>query len=47
MTTESKARNVLGDKLQPCCFDPMTGFFVMASATPSTKIAARIRCAPS
>lgn len=27
MTTESKARNVLGDKLQPCCFDPMTGFF--------------------
>lgn len=27
MTTERKARNVLGDKLQPCCFDPMTGFF--------------------
>ena len=27
MTTESRARNVLGDKLQPCCFDPMTGFF--------------------
>jgi len=27
MTTETKARNVLGDKLQPCCFEPMTGFF--------------------
>lgn len=27
MTMESKARNVLGDKLQPCCFDPVTGYF--------------------
>lgn len=27
MTTETKARNVLGDKLQPCCFEPITGFF--------------------
>jgi uncharacterized protein len=23
----SKARNVLGDTLKPCCFDPMTGCF--------------------
>jgi uncharacterized protein len=23
----SKARNVLGDTLKPCCFDPMTGYF--------------------
>ena len=25
--TATSARNVLGDKLQPCCFDPMTGYF--------------------
>jgi uncharacterized protein len=23
----SKALNVLGDALKPCCFDPMTGYF--------------------
>ncbi|MCA2998948.1 MAG: DUF2237 domain-containing protein [Rhodocyclaceae bacterium] len=27
MMTQTSARNVLGDKLQPCCFDPMTGYF--------------------
>ena len=27
MTKQSKARNVLGDALKPCCFDPMTGYF--------------------
>ncbi len=27
MTTEIQARNVLGDALQPCCFEPVTGFF--------------------
>jgi uncharacterized protein len=25
--SESKSRNVLGDTLKPCCFDPMTGYF--------------------
>jgi uncharacterized protein len=25
--TSSTARNVLGDPLQPCCFDPVTGYF--------------------
>lgn len=24
---EHVARNVLGDKLEPCCFDPVTGYF--------------------
>ena len=23
----AKARNVFGEQLQPCCFDPMTGYF--------------------
>ena len=27
MTAETKARNVLGDKLEPCCSEPMTGYF--------------------
>ena len=24
---QKKAKNILGSDLQPCCFDPMTGFF--------------------
>lgn len=25
--TQSSQKNVLGDELSPCCFDPMTGYF--------------------
>ena len=27
MANESKAKNILGETLEPCCFDPVTGFY--------------------
>lgn len=27
MTNHNNAKNILGTKLEPCCFDPKTGFF--------------------